>query len=467
MKFIIYDVTFLVLATVLVALFLYTRKHNLKREGLLYLYRTKVGLRLIEWTSKKYARVLRPMQYVVIAFGYLLLLTMLWLLAKLSYHYLTSPSLAQQLRVPVVMPLIPYIDKLFAVDFLPPFYFTYWIIIIAIIAVPHEFAHGIFARLNKVKIHSTGFGFLGPFLAAFVEQDEKQMSRAPRFQQLAILAAGTFANVLMTLFFALVLWLFIITVFVPAGVYFNTYATTTIPTSAITSVNNMPLLNASGFLTTTNESLVSLATAAATYAAPPQQLAQTLHEQRPTITVYENSPALSARLRGAIVAVDAEKITSYDTLRAAILSHAPGDNITITTKDEEGKEQHFHITLAEREGRPYLGIGVVPLQARGIRGFVYSFITSVRDPMTYYESRIGDLGTFIYDLLWWIVVINISVALCNMLPVGIFDGGRFFYLTVWSITGSQKAGERAFKASTWIILALVALLMVKWVLVIF
>src|SRR3989344_3757782 len=110
MSFIVYDVTFLVLSTLLVALFLYTRKHNLKREGLLYLYRTKIGLRLIEWTSKKYARILRPMQYIVIASGYLLMVAMIGFLLRLSYTYLTSPTLAQQLRVPILTPLVPYID---------------------------------------------------------------------------------------------------------------------------------------------------------------------------------------------------------------------------------------------------------------------------------------------------------------------------------------------------------------------
>jgi len=54
-----------------------------------------------------------------------------------------------------------------------------------------------------------------------------------------------------------------------------------------------------------------------------------------------------------------------------------------------------------------------------------------------------------------------------MLPVGMFDGGRFFYLTVLGITGSEKAGKRAFKISTWIILLLVAALMLKWFLAIF
>ncbi len=467
MNFIVYDITFLVLFTLLVAIFLYTRKHNLKREGLLYLYRTKFGLQLIEWTSKKYARILRPLQYFVIASGYLLMAGMIWLLAKLSYSYLTSPSLAQQLRVPVLTPLIPYIDRLFAVDFLPPFYFTYWIIIIAIIAVPHEFAHGIFARLNKIKIHSTGFGFLGPFLAAFVEQDEKQMKKAKKFDQLAVLAAGTFANITMTVLFALILWIFTISVFAPAGVYFNTYATTTIATEDIQTINGLPLSEAQGFLNSTNETLISLATNTTRYSASPVQIAQTLNEKRPAIIVYEDTPALNARLRGAIVSVDNQSITSYEELRTILLSYAPKDNITITTKDKQGAEQHFHITLAEREGKPYLGIGVIPLQVRGVRGFVYKFITSARDPMLYYESKFGDFGIFVYDLLWWIVVINISVALCNMLPVGIFDGGRFFYLTIWGITGSEKAGMRAFKISTWVILALITILMIKWVFVIF
>ncbi len=459
---------FLVLFTLLVALFLYTRKHNLKREGLLYLYRTKVGLQLIEWTSKKYAPILRPLQYVAIASGYILMLAMIWLLAKLSYHYITSPSLAQQLRVPVITPLIPYIDKLFAVDFLPPFYFTYWIIIIAIIAIPHEFAHGIFARFSKVKIHSTGFGFLGPFLAAFVEQDEKQMNKAKKFDQLAILAAGTFANVLMTILFAVILFLFIAAVFIPAGVYFNTYAASTLTIEDIAMVDGIPLNQAERYLSASNETLVSLKTTSGSrYFVAPATLSQTLSEQLPAITVYDDAPALNARLRGAITQIDSVPVTSYEELRSALASHNPGENITLTTKDDAGKEQHFHIVLAGRAGESYLGIGIVPMQARGVRGLVYKAIGTVHNPLVYYESRLGEFGIFIYDLLWWIVVINISVALCNMLPVGIFDGGRFFYLTVWGLTGSEKAALRTFKASTWIILALVTLLMVKWFWVIF
>ena len=59
-------------------------------------------------------------------------------------------------------------------------------------------------------------------------------------------------------------------------------------------------------------------------------------------------------------------------------------------------------------------------------------------------------------------MINLSVALVNMLPVGIFDGGRFFYLTVWGITGSEKFGRRAFAFSTWVIILFLVWLMFKW-----
>ena len=72
------------------------------------------------------------------------------------------------------------------------------------------------------------------------------------------------------------------------------------------------------------------------------------------------------------------------------------------------------------------------------------------------------MGIFIYNLLWWLVIINISVALINMLPMGIFDGGRFFYVTVWGITKNEKFAKRAFAFTTYFFLFILVLLMVFW-----
>lgn len=219
-----YDILFLILFTLVAIIFLYRKRKNLKRQGLLYLYPTKIGINIIDRTAKKYSKILKPLQYVVVACGYALMLIMLYAIIKFSYSYITSPTIAQQIKIPVVMPLVPYIDKLFNLSFLPSLYFTYWIIIIAVIAIPHEFSHGIFARLNKIKVHSTGFGFLGPFLAAFVEPDEKELSKSKKFPQLSILAGGTFANIVMSILFAILIWIFFVLAFVNSGVVFSMYS---------------------------------------------------------------------------------------------------------------------------------------------------------------------------------------------------------------------------------------------------
>ena len=464
MSFVLYDLIFMFACTLAVVLFLYIKRANLQRQGLLYLYRTRIGLKIIEWTSKKYAKILKPMEYVVITSGYLLMAGIIWGLVRLSIVYLSSPDLARQLKVPVLIPLIPYLPELFKIDFLPPFYFTYWIIIIAIIAIPHEFAHGIFARLNKIKVHATGFGFLGPFLAAFVEPDEKKMNKAPKKAQLAILASGTFANVLMTILFALLMWLFFVTSFSPAGVYFNTYSADIVNTSDIQAVHGFPISNLSALSLAKNETFVDITVNNKTYYTNlfvAQQLISEGVEKADYLVVYEDSPALRARLHGAITHIGPHSIKSYSDLNKTISKYSPGDKIEIRTM-QDGEEKVYPITLANKNGRAFLGIGIRPYQSSGFLGWVYKIISQIKDPIVYYESSIGNLGTFIYDLLWWIVIINISVALCNMIPVGIFDGGRFFYITIWGLTGSQKIGERAFKYATWIILALVAALMLKW-----
>ncbi len=71
---------------------------------------------------------------------------------------------------------------------------------------------------------------------------------------------------------------------------------------------------------------------------------------------------------------------------------------------------------------------------------------------------------FIKDFLWWIFIINLLVALFNMLPVGILDGGRFFYLTILGITHSEKIAKKSFKIMTQLILLSLIVIMVKWAL---
>lgn len=476
MSFIVYDIIFLALFVLAVILFLYIKRKNVKRQGLLYLYPTKVGINIINSTAKKYEKILRPMQYVIIACGYFLMVFMIWLFGRFTYTYLTSPTIAAELKLPVVTPLVPYIDQLIGSSYFPPLYFTYWIILIAVLAIPHEFAHGIFARLNKIKVHSTGFGFLGPFLAAFVEPDEKQISTSSKRSQLAILAAGTFANVLATILFALLIWAFFALAFTSGGVYFTSYAggyanMTDISQSA--TYGGIPIMAVSSIIPP--EKIIEVQWNNTTYYTTYGAYQYSIQNNLSYVYVYEDTPAFRARLSGAISEIDGVKITGYEQFKEELLSKSPGQNITLTTITQNGT-QTYNLALAERDGMPYLGIARADVSQISSRGLASSLSTSfyrMMDPLKYnqyfnglaYESRFGEFGLFIYNLLWWLVLVNLSVALVNMLPLGIFDGGRFFMLTIWGLTGSKKAGEVAFKFSTWILLGIIVLLMLKWALI--
>jgi membrane-associated protease RseP (regulator of RpoE activity) len=149
-----------------------------------------------------------------------------------------SPELVKAVKVPPIMPLIPYLPEIFKIDYLPSFYFTYFIVALAITAVCHEFAHGIFAKKEGVKIKTTGFAFLGPFIGAFVEPDEDKVKKLKIRKQLPFLIAGTFANTIIFIIFVLIWWLFFMLAFAPSGAIFNTYNFVGINSSDITSVTD-------------------------------------------------------------------------------------------------------------------------------------------------------------------------------------------------------------------------------------
>ena len=198
MSFLLYDIIFLIASILAMVIFFFAKRRNFKWEGIMLLYRTQIGVKFIDRVAKRFKSQISWMRYVVIGFGVMLMIFGSYLIFQLAYLFIRYPAYAQAIRVPPLTPLIPYLPSIFKIDFLPPFYFTYWIIAIACIAIFHEAAHGIFARFAKVRVKSTGFGFLGPFLAAFVEPDEKDMGKKDNLNQIAILGAGSFANLVLT-----------------------------------------------------------------------------------------------------------------------------------------------------------------------------------------------------------------------------------------------------------------------------
>ena len=465
-----YDLIFLVAFAIFVSVFLYTRKQGLKKEGLLFLYRTSWGIKLINYLGNKYKRTLKALSYVSITMGYLLMVGILYLIYTIVKVYLFNPTIVRAIKIPPILPLVPYLPQAFNLQFLPPFYFTYWIVILAIIAITHEMAHGIFAAYDKVKIKTTGFGFfpffLPIFLAAFVELDEKKMAKKSKFKQMVILSAGTFANVLTAILFFGILWIFFSLAFSPSGVVFDSYATTGIMISGISSVNGVSVYNASYdkiVELVDKEGLNEIDVGNQNYLITKSALENQKNNDG-RILVYNSAPAIKENLSSIILEINGVKTDSTEKLVMELGKYSPGEEVIIKTKTEEGFDERV-VTLEEHPERPgtsWLGIGFINQKRSGIIGNIVEKVSSFKKPGIYYEPKFDGISIFVYNLLWWIILISISVALMNMLPVGIFDGGRFFYLTIFAITKNEKIAKRAFAFSTYFFLFILLLLMFFW-----
>lgn len=461
MTFIIFDIIFLIAFLIFTIIFIYKNRKKVEREGILFIYRTKIGLKLIDKLSKKNQKLLAFISYLSIFSGYLFMFLslsfLLFSLKLMSISKVISKS-------PPLIPILPYIDKIAGIKFLPPLYFTYWIIIILIVAVFHEFAHGIFARFYGIKIKSTGFGFLGPFIAAFVEPDEKKMKKKKIKKQLAILSAGSFANFLVGVLFILILQIFLHAFYTPIGISGYHLSITQINISSISKIGNFSFneflnlknisSNASYKITTTENKTYFLD-------ASLWKKQKNLIKGNKTnkIVVYLDSPAYLANLTGAIISVDGKNVSSIEDIINILKRKKPGDNITIVT--DSGT---YNIMLSNHpinHSRGFLGISYMKptLFTKLLSFYYYNFNPFLKIVPKYYPALI----VFFYDLFYWLILICISVALFNMLPFSFLDGGRVSYLTFLLIFKKKSISNKLYVLFNLFVLLIILLMLFFWI----
>ncbi|MEK6922699.1 MAG: M50 family metallopeptidase [Nanoarchaeota archaeon] len=148
------------------------------------------------------AMPIKILGHIGVALGFLGMAFIFFILIKSSF----SLFLVEDAQ-PSVAPVLPGVK----IPGLPTLSFWHWIISIFLLAIVHEFSHGILARAYNLNVKSSGFGFLGPILLAFVEPDEKQVAKSPQKAQLSLFAAGPFANFI----FALLIVLFSLFILAP------------------------------------------------------------------------------------------------------------------------------------------------------------------------------------------------------------------------------------------------------------
>ncbi|MDO8656448.1 MAG: site-2 protease family protein, partial [Nanoarchaeota archaeon] len=160
---------------------IYHRKRIDTQAKVIFLFRTKWGLQWMDKYSKKFREWVILLGYIGVGAGYVGLIVISYVLIKNLVDLIIKPAAVS--GVSLVLPGI----NVPGLGVLP---FWYWIIAIFIIALVHEFSHGIVARAHNVEVKNTGIVFFGPILGAFVEPNEEKMRKEKDITQYSILAAG-------------------------------------------------------------------------------------------------------------------------------------------------------------------------------------------------------------------------------------------------------------------------------------
>jgi membrane-associated protease RseP (regulator of RpoE activity) len=196
----------------LITLFLISKRKKVAVQKLLFplfyfvIYRTNIGIKWMDNVSKKHRNLVQLLGYSCVGFGFVgMIFISITILASMIKFFLApaTTDVGMVLVLPgTTIPGIGYLS------------FFYFIISILILAVVHEFAHGVVARAHDLEIKSSGFAFLAAIVpiipAAFVEPDEKKLMKREPVVQYSILSAGPISNVVLALIF-LVLMGFVMT----------------------------------------------------------------------------------------------------------------------------------------------------------------------------------------------------------------------------------------------------------------
>ncbi|MFW6025286.1 MAG: site-2 protease family protein [Candidatus Woesearchaeota archaeon] len=205
-----FDVIALIVLVSFLSIFLYKKREDVDVEKILFpflymvMYRAKWGIKFMSNFAKKHKKFLNVLQYLSIGVGVIGVLFISVLLIITTVDLIKSPTETVQ-GVGIVLPVET------SWSFYVPF--MYFILCITYLMIVHEGMHGIFMRYFGLKIKNTGFAFFSfllPILpGAFVEPDEEELENSPLKDKLAILAGGSFANIISAFMFLLISFLLV------------------------------------------------------------------------------------------------------------------------------------------------------------------------------------------------------------------------------------------------------------------
>ncbi|MBU2561052.1 MAG: site-2 protease family protein [Nanoarchaeota archaeon] len=177
-------------SSIIILIFIFRKKFDIHHK-FLAMYRTRIGLSLMDRLGTKHAETVKFLGYVGIGAGYIGLFVIVYYLLNNIINLLMVPTATS--AVSLVIPGVKIPGSPITIPLI-----TGWIALFIVILI-HEFSHGVVARAHKIPVKSSGIFFLGPLMGAFVEPDEKHLRKSIDTTQYSVYAAGPFSNILLAL----------------------------------------------------------------------------------------------------------------------------------------------------------------------------------------------------------------------------------------------------------------------------
>lgn len=305
-----------------------------------------------------------------------------------------APSPVLLLGIPGVNPLIPL---------------WYGIFGLAVAIVLHEFAHGILARVAKIRIRSLGAIFVVVPIGAFVEPDEDEMRAMPRRQRARLFAAGPAMNVVLAIVFAVLF-------------------------SVVMMTSVSPVHAGAG--------IVGFTEGSPAQAAGMQAYTIVTEVNGTAINSYADFRAALATVQAnvsiPIVAYDGQVFTTYDVTPA--WDTASGRPIIGVFAMDTSTDYYHPLTSADR-------FGGVPGAILVYISLPFSGRAPLQPPVTDFYVINGPLAVLPPAMFWilanvfyWLFWLSIMLGATNSLPAVPLDGGYILKDAIEAIVRRTRRG---------------------------
>jgi len=173
------------------------KKHGLDVKPGYFMYRSKALNSLLDKAANKKRTLWLVFSNIGLAFSIGLMVFSIYILANNLLRFV-FPHIGQAAQVALAIPVL----------FIRFYWLPYFLLALGIMALTHELAHGIVARLEGIPVLSTGvMGFLLFIIPPlfFVEPDEKGFEKASLLSKLRMLVSGSSINLVTALLVTLLL----------------------------------------------------------------------------------------------------------------------------------------------------------------------------------------------------------------------------------------------------------------------